>query len=100
MTLGVLQAFEEVGVRCPEDVGLATFDDLIGDRSFYPRLTVVAQPGCEMGARGARVLMDRIEGKITTAPAVVRISPTLILCESTKTRLGMKAPWYAIPGAR
>lgn len=84
MTLGVLQAFEELGVRYPEDVGLATFDDLAGDRSFYPRLTVIAQPGYEMGARGATLLMDRIEGKVTGKPDVLRMPPTLIVRESTK----------------
>src|SRR6185312_10938215 len=45
MTLGVLKAFEELGVRCPEDIALATFDDLAVDRSFHPHLTAVVQPG-------------------------------------------------------
>ena len=85
MTLGVLQAFDEVGVRCPEDVGLATFDDLVGDH-FQPRLTVVSQPGYEIGAIGAELLMDRIEGKITSAASTVRIPPALIVRDSTRTR--------------
>ncbi len=83
MTLGVLQAFEELNVRCPEDIALATFDDMVVDRSFHPRLTVVAQPGYEMGARGATLLMDRIEGKVTQEPFVTRIAPTFIVREST-----------------
>jgi LacI family transcriptional regulator len=87
MALGVLQAFEELGVSCPEDVALATFDDLAGDRAFHPRLTVVAQPGYEIGARGATLLMDRIEGRVTTKPSVVRVAPTLIVRESTRARL-------------
>jgi LacI family transcriptional regulator len=84
MTLGALKAFEELGVRCPEDVAIATFDDLVADRSFHPHLTVVAQPGYEMGARAATILMDRIEGKLTKDPSVVRITPTLVIRESTK----------------
>jgi LacI family transcriptional regulator len=84
MTLGALKAFEELGVRCPEDVAIATFDDLVADRSFHPHLTVVAQPGYEMGARAATILMDRIEGKLTKGPSVVRITPTLVIRESTK----------------
>ncbi len=83
MTLGVLQAFEEMNVRCPEDIALATFDDLVIDRSFHPRLTVVAQPGYEIGARGATLLMDRIEGNVTREPFVTRIAPTFIVREST-----------------
>jgi LacI family transcriptional regulator len=86
MALGVLQAFEELGVRCPDDVALATFDDLIGDRAFHPRLTAVSQPGYEIGARGVTLLMDRIEGKLSKKPSVVRVAPTLIVRESTRGR--------------
>lgn len=84
MTLGVLKAFEELGVRCPDDIALATFDDLAVDRSFHPHLTAVVQPGYEMGARAATILMDRVEGKLTNEPFVVRIVPTLIIRESTR----------------
>lgn len=86
MALGVLQAFEELEVRCPEDVGLATFDDLAGNRAFHPRLTVVAQPGNEIGALGATLLMDRIEGKLTRKNTVMRVAPTLIVRDSTRAR--------------
>jgi LacI family transcriptional regulator, galactose operon repressor len=86
MTLGVLKAFEEMGVRCPDDIALATFDDLAVDRSFHPHLTAVVQPGYEMGARAATILMDRVEGKLTHEPLVVRIVPTLVVRESTRPR--------------
>ena len=86
MTLGVLKAFEELGVRCPEDIALATFDDLAMDRSFHPHLTAVVQPGYEMGARAATMLMDRVEGKLTKEPFVVRIVPTLVVRESTRSQ--------------
>src|SRR5262249_32407191 len=85
MTLGVLRAFEEIGIRCPTDVGLATFDDLAGGRSFHPLPTVVAQPMYEIGAQGATLLIDRIEKKRTGKPAVIRMTPTLIVRESTKS---------------
>jgi LacI family transcriptional regulator len=83
MALGVLKAFEELGVECPRDIALATFDDLVVDRSFHPHLTAVVQPSYEMGARAATILMDRIEGKLTGSPFVVRIVPTLVIREST-----------------
>lgn len=86
MTLGVLKALEEEGVQCPEDIALATFDDLAMDRSFHPHLTAVVQPGYEMGARAATILMDRVEGKLTTEPLIVRIVPTLVIRESTQAR--------------
>lgn len=92
MTLGVLKAFEEMGVRCPEDIALATFDDLAADRSFHPHLTAVVQPSYDIGSRAATILMDRIEGKLTGAPSVVRIVPTLIVRESTRARNGLRNP--------
>lgn len=86
MTFGVLKAFEELGIRCPQDIALATFDDLAVDRSFHPHLTAVVQPSYEMGARAANILMDRIEGKLIKEPSVVRIAPTLVIRESTDVR--------------
>jgi LacI family transcriptional regulator len=84
MTLGVLKAFEELNIRCPDDVALATFDDLAVDSPFHPHLTTVVQPSYEMGARAAGILIDRIEGHITKEPSIVRVAPTLIVRESTE----------------
>jgi len=83
MTLGVLKAFEELKVRCPQDIALATFDDLAVDSPFHPHLTTVVQPSYEMGARAAGILIDRIEGRISKEPTTVRVAPTLIVREST-----------------
>ncbi len=84
MTLGVLKAFEEMGVQCPQDIALATFDDLAVDRVFHPHLTAIVQPSYEIGARAATILMDRIEGKLTAEPFVMRIVPRLVIRESTE----------------
>lgn len=84
MTLGVLKTLEETGVACPDDIALATFDDLTLDHSFHPHLTAVVQPSYEIGARAATILMDRIEGKLSPEPIVVRIVPTLVVRESTR----------------
>jgi LacI family transcriptional regulator len=75
MTLGVLKAFEELNIRCPDDVALATFDDLAVDSPFHPHLTTVVQPSYEMGARAAGILIDRIEGHITKEPSIVASRP-------------------------
>jgi LacI family transcriptional regulator len=83
MTLGVLKAFEENEIRCPEDMALATFDDLALDSTFHPRLTAVVQPSYEIGARAANMLIDRIEGKLKGRPSVVRVLPKLVVREST-----------------
>lgn len=87
MTLGVLKAFEEIGIRCPSDVALATFDDLAVDSPFHPHLTTVVQPSYEIGARAATILIDRIEGRLDKEPFIVRVSPTLIVRESTEAQI-------------
>jgi LacI family transcriptional regulator len=83
MTLGVLEALEEMDIRCPEDVAIATFDDLPGGGVLHRRLTTVVQPSYEIGSRAASILMDRIEGKLTGTSLIVRIAPTLSLGESS-----------------
>jgi LacI family transcriptional regulator len=83
MTLGVLEALEEVGIQCPQDIALATFDHPAESSSFHPRLTTVVQPGYEIGSRAATILMDRVEGRLKGAYLTVRISPTLTVGEST-----------------
>jgi LacI family transcriptional regulator len=87
MSMGALAAFEECNVRCPEDIALATFDDLTLDHSAHSRLTTVVQPSYEMGARAAALLMDRIDGKITGEPMIIRVVPTLVIRESTESPL-------------
>jgi len=77
MALGVLQAFEELGLRSPEEIAVATVDDLPGDSLLHPKVTTLVQPSYEIGSRAAALLMDRVEGKLTGAPQVIRIASTL-----------------------
>lgn len=93
MAVGALKAAEEGGVAFPRNMSIATFDDLTFDNSAHPHLTVVVQPSYEMGARAATLLLDRIEGRMTGDPIVVRVVPTLIVREST-------APPQSHAGAR
>jgi LacI family transcriptional regulator len=84
MTLGLLIALDELSVKCPEDIALATFDDLPFAHSFHPHLTAVAQAGYKMGAQGATLLIDRVEGKLTGRPQMFRLAPELKIRESTR----------------
>lgn len=96
MTVGVLNAFEEAGVQCPRDLSLATFDDLTLDHSSHSHLTAVVQPSYEMGSRAATLLMDRIEGRLTGDPVILRVVPTLVVRDSTARHEGIKMkPAYA-----
>lgn len=84
MMLGLLTALDEMDVRCPEDIALATFDDLPFAHAFHPHLTAVAQPGHKIGSHGATLLIDRVEGKLTGPPKLIRFAPELKIRESTR----------------
>ena len=61
MALGALRALREVGKRVPDDIALASFDDMPFAAHTEPPLTTVRQPIHRMGAIAAETLIDVIE---------------------------------------
>jgi DNA-binding LacI/PurR family transcriptional regulator len=61
LAIGALRAIRERGLRVPEDVSLAGFDDIAFAAQLYPPLTTVDMRGQEVGRRAARLLFRRIE---------------------------------------
>jgi len=61
--LGVLRALRDCGLRTPEDVAFATFDELTVEDLFTPSITTVVQPAYDIGFRAAEILLQRIEGR-------------------------------------
>jgi LacI family transcriptional regulator len=74
MTVGLLKAAEEMGLRCPEDFGLVSFDDYPWLGVFRPRLTTVELPKHQLGIEAAELLIRRIAGD--RSKAVVKKLPT------------------------
>jgi LacI family transcriptional regulator len=62
MALGVIHAAHELRLRCPEDLSLVGFDNLEFCEYTSPALTSVYQPGYQLGATAAGLLLDRIKG--------------------------------------
>jgi LacI family transcriptional regulator len=60
LALGALQGLRELGVRCPADVSLVSFDDADWADVVSPPLSVMSQPVYEIGAEAGRLLLDRI----------------------------------------
>ena len=84
MALGILKALAELDLRCPEDVALATFDELPLMEAFRPHLTAVAQPAYSFGYSGAELLIQRIESKThAKTPVAIRLPTELKIKEST-----------------
>ncbi len=63
MSLGMLQAFYQQGVRVPEDVLVVGFDDEEGSAFFNPALTTVRQDFRKMGVEAIERLTEMIEGR-------------------------------------
>ena len=80
-TIGAMRALRARGLRVPHDVSLAGFDDFEWADCFEPRLTLVAQPCAELGARAASLLMERIANP-QGARRTIRLEANLILRES------------------
>jgi LacI family transcriptional regulator len=61
VAIGCLEALAEAGLRVPDDLSVAGFDDTLAARTTVPQLTTVRQPLRAMGNRAVEVLIDRIE---------------------------------------
>jgi DNA-binding LacI/PurR family transcriptional regulator len=80
--IGSIAAFQEAGLRVPEDISVVGFDDIWGAEYINPSLTTVRQPLVEMGEIAARTLLDRIEGRLTAIPEIA-VEPEMVVRRST-----------------
>ena len=60
MTIGLLRALAERGLKVPGDIALVAFDDFEWADLFSPRLTVIRQPTTELGSRAVELLLSRL----------------------------------------
>lgn len=81
MTVGVLRAATAAGLRVPDDLSVACFDDLPWADALSPRLSVVAQPLADIGRRAMELLHERIE-QPDLPPRRERLEPTLLVRDS------------------
>jgi LacI family transcriptional regulator len=77
MTIGAMHALRDRELGVPEDVALVAFDDFEWADLFSPRLTVVAQPTREIGARAVGLLLERLASP-EKPPEVVRLTPRFV----------------------
>lgn len=91
MTVGFMQAADEIGMRCPEDFGLVSFDDYPWLRCFRPRLTTIELPKYEVGAFSAQILLERLSGKRWSRGVIHKLAPQLRVRESCGFTLRMRS---------
>jgi LacI family transcriptional regulator len=84
--LGTLRAFRDCGLRTPDDIGFATFDELNVDDLFSPSITTVVQPAYDIGFRAAEILLDRINGAANESTVTLRLPAHLEVRSSSRGR--------------
>ena len=82
VAVGVLEAASARGLRVPEDLSVAGFDDIDVSRAATPRLTTVRQPLQEMGRTAVTMLMRQLDGHAHEALSM-ELATQLIVREST-----------------
>lgn len=82
VAMGVLEALKEAGVKVPDDISVAGYDNTTFASFGLISLSTVDQAGRQIGANAARLLLDRIADR-QRPTAQVKLSPTLVVRQST-----------------
>lgn len=90
MTLGLLEAVNETGLKIPSEISIIGFDDMPWAKAISPPLTVVRQPGYEMGRRAAELMFQRVEDP-KREPVQIMMESSLIIRKSTSKCKGDKS---------
>ncbi|WP_034261623.1 LacI family DNA-binding transcriptional regulator [Actinospica robiniae] len=87
--LGLVRAFQQAGVRVPEDVSVVGFDDIPEAEFIGPPLTTVRQAFDELGRHALSTLMEIVRAtgpgarpSASTAPRLT-VAPSLVVRTST-----------------
>ncbi|MDQ3691042.1 MAG: LacI family transcriptional regulator [Chloroflexota bacterium] len=78
IAIGAMRALRKVGRRVPEDVSVASFDDIRVASVHRPALTTIRQPMRETGRLAARRLLGLLSGA-TPEPAQIVLPTELVI---------------------
>lgn len=82
MALGVMRAIADFGLSCPEDISIASTDNIPGIRGLRPILTRTELPIVEMVNEAIRLLVDRIRRSDPIEPRHLVFQPSLVVGDS------------------
>ncbi|MBD7957666.1 LacI family DNA-binding transcriptional regulator [Microbacterium sp. Sa4CUA7] len=81
VAMGLLSALADRGIRVPQDISVAGFDDIPFAQYTTPPLTTSAVPGGDLGARAWAAMKAQLTGG--EADAAVALTPRLLVRGST-----------------
>jgi LacI family gluconate utilization system Gnt-I transcriptional repressor len=79
---GALLAAMRLGLRVPEQVAIAGFNDLTGSDQMCPPLTTIRTPRAEIGQAAAQMLLQLMTGAVVSK-ACVDVGYELVVRGST-----------------
>ncbi len=82
LAVGCYGAFDELGLRCPEDVSIIGFNDMPFMDRLRPPLSSVRFPHYKLGTEAAELLLERIEDADTPVK-ILYLAPELVARGST-----------------
>lgn len=82
LAIGAIAAAQEMGLVVGRDVSITGFDNILLAEHTHPPLTTVHQPGREMGAMVAQMLLKLIIGESVTEKQII-LQPSLIIRQSS-----------------
>jgi LacI family transcriptional regulator len=78
LAIACLEEIAAMGLRVPEDISVAGFDDAVGARTTVPQLTTVRQPLRAMGRKAVELLLERVTGPRNPPPENVVLPVELV----------------------
>ena len=78
MAIGAIRAAREMGLKVPEDLAIVGFDNISWSGYADPPLTTVSVPMRDMGRMTARVLLDRINGTLSTSTRTIAATDLVV----------------------
>jgi len=91
-----LKSLYSLGFTTPGSIAFVTFDELLDEDLFQPRITSIVQPTYEIGHRAVEVLFDRISDRTNqngsgANVSHVRLPATLIVRDSSRLQAARPA---------
>jgi LacI family repressor for deo operon, udp, cdd, tsx, nupC, and nupG len=80
MAIGMMRTLLSAGLRVPDDISVAGFDDIEFAAVAEPSLTTIHQPRRELGQAAASALIDLLQGR--ASPKRIRLETDLVIRDS------------------
>jgi LacI family transcriptional regulator len=85
MAVGAYRAIHELGLRIPDDIAVASFNDISVAQFLNPPLSTVRLPSEEIGETAVDLMVERIEGRSFAKQTIL---PTRIIWRGSARRPG------------